>query len=222
MFAEKYIMLFEAKRDYYSSRIANIAGEQRSLFRENAKLLNHKTLQNLPSHSSLGHLKNKFADIFENKIFKLCDSFSKVNQELGGLSCSSTTKCSSSFSYSTPVSHDDVRIIMSSASMSCPLDPMPTTILKDYLDVMLQVITKIMNQYLSTSVMPVKLKQALLAHIITKAIIDTELLMNCRPISNLAFTSKIVERVVDSQLKSYITDNNLYGSLQSASTETQY
>ncbi len=43
--------------------------------------------------------------------------------------------------------------------------------------------------------------------------------------SNLAFTSKIVENVVDSQLESYITANNLYDQLQSAykefhSTET--
>ncbi len=52
---------------------------------------------------------------------------------------------------------------MSSASKSCTLNPMPTTIL-NCLDVILPVITKIMNLSLSTSVMPGKLKEALLAH----------------------------------------------------------
>ncbi len=115
---------------------------------------------------------------------------------------------------------------MSSASKSFPLDPMPTTVLKNCLDVILPVITKIMNLSLSsTSVMPGKLKEALLAPSITKAIIDAEILKNFRPIPNLAFISKIVEKVVDSQLESYITYNNMYGPLQSAykefhSTET--
>ncbi len=115
--------------------------------------------------------------------------------------------------------------LKSSASKSCPVDHMPTTILKDCLDVILSVITNIVNLSLSTSVMPGKLKEALLAPSIKKAILDTEILKNFRPISNLAFTSKIVKKVVDSQLESYITDNNLYDPLQSAykefhSTET--
>ncbi len=71
------------------------------------------------------------------------------------------------------------------------------------------------------------MKEALLAPSIKKAIIDAEILKNFRPISNIAFTSKIVEKVVDSQLESYITDNNLYDPLQSAykefhSTETDF
>ncbi len=108
---------------------------------------------------------------------------------------------------------------MSSAPKSCPLDPIPTTILKDCLDVILHVITKIVNLALSTSVMPGKLKEALLAPSINKAILDAEIQKNFRPISNIAFTSKIVEKVVDSQFESYITDNNLYDPLQSAYKE---
>ncbi len=112
--------------------------------------------------------------------------------------------------------------------MSCPLEPMPITIPNDCLDVILPVITKIVNLTFSTSVMPGKLKEALLAPSTKKALLDANILKNFRPISNLAFTSKIVEKVIDSQLQSYITtnmSNNLYDPLQSAykefhSTET--
>ncbi len=136
-------MLLKAKRDYYSTRIANIDEDQRGLFRETAKLLNHNTLQKLPSHSSFHDLANKFADFFEDKILIIRDRLSKANQELGGSPCSSTKKCSFSFSDFIPVSHDDIRnILMASALKSCPLDPMATTILKDFLDVILSVITR--------------------------------------------------------------------------------
>ncbi len=60
-------MLLKAKKDYYSNRIAKIAGDQRTLFIETANhntLLNHNTLQKIPSHSSLDDLANKFADFF--------------------------------------------------------------------------------------------------------------------------------------------------------------
>ncbi len=114
---------------------------------------------------------------------------------------------------------------MSSASKSCPFDPMPTTVLKDCLNVTLPVITKMVNRSLSTSVVPGKLKEALLAPSIKKDILDGEIQKNFKLISILTFTSKIIEKVVDSQLESYITDNNLYDPLQSAykdihSTET--
>ncbi len=133
-------MLLKAKRDYYSARIAYMPGDQRALFRETAKLLNRNTLQKWPSHPSLDDLANKFAECFEDKILKIRDCLAKATQELGGSSCSSTKKCSSNFSDFIPVSHDDIRkILMSSASKSCPLDTMPTTctILNDCLDVIL-------------------------------------------------------------------------------------
>ncbi len=91
-------MLLKAKRDYYSTRIANMAGDQRGLSRKIAKLLNCNMLQKLPSHSSLDDLANNFPDFFEDKILKIRDSLSKANQELGRSSFSNTKKCSSNFS----------------------------------------------------------------------------------------------------------------------------
>ncbi len=79
-----------------------------------------------------------FADVFEETILHIHDHLSKANQELGGSSCSSTK----SFSDFIPISHDNIRkILMSSTSKSCKLDPMPTTIIKDCLDVILPIIT---------------------------------------------------------------------------------
>ena len=61
--------------------------------------------------------------------------------------------------------------------------------------------------------------------ILKKTSLDAGTLSNYRPISNLSFDSKLVERVVLSQIGTYLTNNNLYPRSQSAyrkhhSTET--
>ena len=55
--------------------------------------------------------------------------------------------------------------------------------------------------------------------------LDIKILKNYRPVSNLPFVSKVLERVVASQLKAYMDYNDLHDPLQSAyktahSTET--
>ncbi len=97
-----------------------------------------------------------------------------------------TNKCPSSFSDFITVSADNIKqTLMLSAPQSCPLDPMLIIILKDCLDVIILVITKIVNIYLSTSVILGKLKEALLAPSIKKAILDAEILKNFRPYPTL-------------------------------------
>ena len=54
---------------------------------------------------------------------------------------------------------------------------------------------------------------------------DCNILNNYRPVSNLTFVSKIIEREVAFHLNKYLINNNFKGSLQSAyksdhSTET--
>ncbi len=64
----------------------------------------------------------------------------------------------------------------------------------------------------------------LLPHL-KKMTLDVEILKHFRPISNLPFVSKIVEKVVDNQTSDHMTRNNLHDIMQSAykeyySTET--
>ncbi len=61
-------------------------------------------------------------------------------------------------------------------------------------------ITKIVNLSLSTSRMPEKLKDAILSPIIKKALMDSEILTHFRTLSNLAFISKLIEKVVTNHM----------------------
>ena len=85
--------------------------------------------------------------------------------------------------------------------------------------------TQIVNQSLNLAVFPDCFKLALLNPLLEKPTLDVEALSNFRPISNLTFISKLIEKVVASQLINHIYSNGLDEIRQSAykqfhSTET--
>ena len=69
------------------------------------------------------------------------------------------------------------------------------------------------------------MKRANVTPLIKKPSLDKDLLSNYRPVSNLTFLLKVLERVVSCRIKTYLEDNHLMEPLQSAyrsahSTET--
>ena len=92
---------------------------------------------------------------------------------------------------------------------SCELDPVPSRILLGCLDLLCPVIWKIVKLFLDTSVMPAELKQAVIRPLLKKTSLDYQEFKNFRPISNLTFLSKVIEKVVALQLVDYIDNNGL-------------
>ena len=92
------------------------------------------------------------------------------------------------------VSESDIeKIIKKSASKSCILDPIPTHLVKQCLDVLVPVITRIVNKSFSTATVPTSFKLAAITPILKKANLIPEILKNFRPISNLPFVSKVLD-----------------------------
>ena len=92
------------------------------------------------------------------------------------------------------------------------------------IDVVLPVITKIINLSLESGMFTGDWKCALINPLLKKDNLDL-LFNNYRPISNLQFVSKLTERAVFNQMHDYIVMNVLYPVLQSSyrkrhSTET--
>jgi hypothetical protein len=125
-----------------------------------------------------------------------------------------------------PISENDLReIILKSKPTTCPLDPLPTPLLVENLDVLLPALTQIVNDSLSSGVFPSLFKTALVKPLLKKLNLDVNVLKNYRPVSNLSFLSKITERVVLKQLLLYLNFHDLIPHSQSAyrpshSTET--
>ena len=137
---------------------------------------------------------------------------------------SSPVPCSSSFSNFEPLDEDTVRKLVSATTKSCPLDPIPTAIVKECLDDLLPVLTSIINFSLQSGSFPDQWKEALVKPLLKQPGCDL-IFRNFRPVSNLAFVSKLTEKAVADQIQSYMDMNYLFPPFQSAyrphhSTET--
>ena len=71
------------------------------------------------------------------------------------------------------------------------------------------------NKSLSTGIFPSKLKQSVIKPIIKNFHSDPNELLNYRPISNISFLSKLLEKAVLVQLNNFLVDNKLYCNSQS-------
>ena len=92
------------------------------------------------------------------------------------------------------------KIIMSSPSSICALDPLPTNILKNSKDVLLPFITTILNRSLKESIVPDSFKSAIVIPHLKKDTLDPVIYKNYQPMSSSPFLSKVLERVVAQQL----------------------
>ena len=129
----------------------------------------------------------------------------------------------SSFDLVSPI---QVKVLIKSlVPKSCSLDPLPTWLVNSCIDELLPVITRIINISLSSGVVPETFKTAHIVPLLKKSSLDRNDLKNYRPIANLPFLDKVLERIAAAQLKTYLDKHNMFPLNQSAyrqfhSTET--
>ena len=116
-------------------------------------------------------------------------------------------------------------IIKLSPAKSCEPDSLPTWLQKECIAELVATITDIVNMSLRESLMPKSLKTALIRPLLKKTGLDSNNLKNYRPISNLTFISKVIEKVVSGRLNEHLIKISMFDPLQPAyrdkhSTET--
>ena len=117
----------------------------------------------------------------------------------------------------TQVTQDEIgKIISKSPTKSCLLDPLPTFLIKECIDILLPSITKLVNCSLGEELVPDGFKKAVVTPLIKKASLPVEDVKNYHPVSGLSFISKLVECVVAKQLVDHIHRQGLDNSYQSA------
>ena len=88
-------------------------------------------------------------------------------------------------------------------------DPWPTFLVKECLHILLPSITKLVNCSLSEGIVTYGFKKAIVSPLIEKVSLTPNELKNYRPMFGLSFISKVVERVVASQLDDDCISNGL-------------
>jgi hypothetical protein len=215
--------IHNAKKNHFRERVAACDGDQRKLFQISNRLLGRAKDTALPSASAVTALPDLFSDFFITKINTIRSS---IASQPVAASSTSAASVNSSLSDFAPVTLQQVTTLINSfASKSCDLDPLPTQLVKGALPVLATPIMHIVNASLSSGVFPSVYKEALVRPHLKKPSLDCDILKNYRPVSNLAFVSKVIEKAVALQLSRYLRNNELEEPQQSAyrsshSTET--
>ena len=213
----------KAKSDYYTHFITTNSENPRQMWKSVNKILHRQKLKALPEHSSLDTLCSSFSKYFTDKIARIRSNFVINNNDYDFPEPPLSEKTLQSF---TPATTNEVLIIIKKyPNKSCDLDPFPTLLLKSCIDQLIFPITTIINLSMQSGVVPQDFKQALVNPLIKKQTLCKDDLRNYRPISNLSFLSKILEKVVANRLHEHIYNHRLSNDLQSAykrfhSTET--
>ena len=210
-----------AKCKLYTERI-DLASSSKELHQIVNTHSNRHPPRILPTIYPSADLPSIFIKHITNKVEKLRANI--TSEHVASTLVTGTT--AATFSTFEKVSQLTVKeCILISAPKSCELDPIPSKLLIECLDSILPSLTDLFNSSLATGIVPQCFKSALVTPILKKRCLDHNDLNKCRPVSNLCFIAKILEKVFLSQVSSYLISHNLYNSCQSAyrpghSTET--
>ena len=217
-------LISQSKRIYFKDIICNNSNDPRFLFKTVKSLVTPQSFPSI-SFSNQDDIADKFCSFFHNKVATIRSTFNlQLDDDYSpNVSNASFSNHLSSFCI---ISEEDVKsLLFKIASKTSKADPLPTYLVKACSDVLLPVITRIINLSLSTASVPCALKSAIITPVPKKPLSDSSDFSNFRPISNLPFLAKLIEKVVSCQLQCYLLNENLLEPFQSAyktghSTET--
>ena len=210
-----------AKTKYYSDMVTKNEDNPKALWNSIKKVLHRSPKMVLPDYTTMNSLVNTFGRYFADKNAKL---------RSGLLSTDVDPPASGSYknkfvSFWTMSEEEVLKIIKSTPNKSCDLDPIPTSLVLDCISVLLTPITNIVNYSLQEGSFPSCFKTAHVTPLLKKAGLDKNILKNYRPVSNLSYISKLIEKAVARQINEHIAHEGISNENQSAyrvfhSTET--
>ena len=211
----------KSKCTFYTERIA-LASSSNELHQIVNTLSNRHPPNILPTIYPSADLPSIFIKHFTNKVEKLRANIASEHVT-STLVTGTTAATFSSFEKESQLTVKEC--IRNSAPKSCELDPIPSKLLIECIDSILPSLTDLFNSSLASGIFPQCFKSTLVTPILKKRCLDHIDLNNYRPVSNLCFIAKILEKLVLSLVSSYLNSHNLYNACKSAyrpghSTET--
>ena len=216
----KYEALEFIKRCNYNQKSLRMsAGDAKALHKKLRRLMG-KAPQDLPNSANMKKIAEDFKTYFLEKVEGIRESISEERNdphidENHHVSANGDT--SPIFNTFSIPSVDDIKgYVTSMTNKFCTLDPIPTFLLKEFVDELSPLLHHIVKMSLSSPASVVSgLKKAVVNPILKKESLDADLLKNYRPVSNLSVVSKLLEKIVFDQLSSYLDDEDLHCKMQS-------
>ena len=202
--------LHHAKKTHILHELNDNKNKTRNLYNILRSLTKEKEENPIPSTGSPSNVPDIFADFFLHKIQKIREQFHDQ-----GTKGAYYRKCSKITSFQPLEKKEICNTIENMNPTTCMTDPCDTRFLLRLQQTILDAITMTVNQSLTTGEFLDDWKMAIVRPLIKGPNLDTEL-KNYRPISNLSFLSKIVEKAAQLQLQEHFDQQSLLPKHQSA------
>ena len=211
-------LLKTTKSAYYTKSLEHAS--QATVHKTAAALMGSRAVAQLPKSSCDKELAERFSIQFTEKPIKLQKLMNTPLDDQGG---TPQFKMLSQFKLLNP--QDARKIMQRSTQKTAPHDPIPASLFKDNMEILIPYVCNIVNTSITTCIVPPLLKHSVITPIYKQKQLDVDDVANYRPISQLPIMSKIMERHVAEQLQHHMNDNNINMVFQSAyranhSTET--
>ena len=170
-----------------------------------------------PSFDSDQNLADAMTSFYSDKILKIREELSLKNSDCDlHLNPEITFDGISELTDFKSLNPDELITLVSQMnSKSSILDPAPTKIVKQCLDLLTPIILHIINTSLASNSFPQSLKHASVSPIIKDKEKNSQDFKNYRPVSNLPFLSKLLEKVALKEINAHLTVNKLHSKFQS-------
>ena len=151
-------MMTKAKSKYLADVIAENSDNPRRLWNSINNILHRIPPPALPEFTSVKSLCDHFSRYFVDKIETIHSKFPDKVQNIPQVQ---KTEIGSKMNVFERASEDEIKkLILNLLSKSCDLYPIPTSVLKNCLDILLTPITDIINILMETSTFPQNFKEA--------------------------------------------------------------
>src|SRR6218665_3922443 len=196
----------EKEGEYWEHKISSSEGDTRRLWTTFKDLLGRSR----PSCTQEAPFTAEaFVDYYEAKI-------SSIRQDTAQSQEPTFPSTTSRLTVLSEINDMDLRrLILSSQPKSSELDPLPPNLIQELIDILLPFLTLLCNTSLREGVLPSSQKRSIVTPIIKQPGLDPSVPSSYRPIANVTFISKIIEKLVASQLFDYLNMNNLLPPCQS-------
>ena len=219
----------QEKEKILKEKVELAGRDQKFLFNVVGDLVTVPKPPAFPDRVKFPNRSDDFANFFISKVSEIRDHTRAVLSR-DALCISSSSNANDTdddvFNNFKLISEDEViETIKNAPTKSCDLDPLPACLMKKFIHVLSPHVTKVINRSLSESVFPSCFKKAIIKPLLKKSSLDTNVLKNYRPVSNLPFLSKVAERLVLTQINAHKATTDKTEFAQSAykkghSTET--
>ena len=222
-------LINQSRSDYYRQRIESVGADCRKRWKVVRELLHHNDRGATRQDDENRNLCHTFSNYFVDKICRLQSTVRNKLHMLNIVSAAGSSDLPYSgpgFSAISPVTAAEVlKLLHSAPPKSSRMDTVPTSLLLAVSETFSEIIAYLANLSFSEGRFPTKFKSASVTPLLKSDHLDKTAPASYRPISNLNFISKILERLFLQCFQPHILASPNFNKHQSAyrpghSTET--